>query len=379
MKEKLNVLYLTNIPAPYRVKFFNELGKKCNLTVLYEMQQAKDRDESWTNYNDEFYKKKQLKGMGIGNDSAFCIEVLKFLDKSVYDVIVVGGYSTPTAMLAILYMKIKRIPFILNADGGRAKKDKWIVKKIKKFFIGSATGYLSTGKYTDEYFEYYGANGNRIFRYPFTSVQKSDISQNVPSKIEKQEIKNRLEINDETIVISVGQFIYRKGFDVLIKSMNDIQNATLYIIGGQPTKEYSELISTLGLTNIKFLPFMKPEELRLYYQVADVFVLPTRYDIWGLVVNEAMAQALPVVTTEQCVAGLEMIDDGKNGFVVPVDDEHRLAEKINHILQDEKLRMSMARNSLNVAKDYSIEEMTEKHIEIFYKYIEVLCNESHTN
>lgn len=268
---------------------------------------------------------------------------------------------------------------MLNADGGQVKKDKWFMRVIKKFFISSARGYLSTGKYTDEYFEYYGAKREWIFQYPFTSVKEDEILKTIPSDIEKKALKEKMGIDDERIVISVGQFVYRKGLDVLIKSMGSVHEATLYVIGGQPTKEYLDLISDLGLTNVKFFSFMSPQDLLTYYQIADVFVLPTRQDIWGLVINEAMAQALPVITTNRCVAGLELICNSQNGFIVPSENVNELAEKINVIIANRQLRTSMAENALSAIKEYSIENMAKKHMEIFVEYVEVLSNESHTN
>uniref|UniRef100_UPI00255B3CC5 hypothetical protein n=1 Tax=Thomasclavelia cocleata TaxID=69824 RepID=UPI00255B3CC5 len=110
----MKVLWLTNIPSPYRVDFFNELGKYCELTVLFERKKADDR--VWSVNNNENYKSVFLKGKSIGNDTALSFEVLKYLNKK-YDRVVVGGYSTSTGMLSILYLSLRHIPFYLNCDG----------------------------------------------------------------------------------------------------------------------------------------------------------------------------------------------------------------------------------------------------------------------
>ena len=360
MERKLNVIYITNIPSPYRVDFFNELGKLCNLTVLFERKEAKGRDKTWGQYTEEFFETVEL-----SSDSAFSIQVVKYLDKTKYDVIVVGGYSTPTAMIAILYMKMRKIPFLLNADGGMVKKDKHVIRFIKKYFIGSASGFLSTGEKTDEYLMHYGAKKEKIYRYPFTSVRASSILTSAPTCQEKKQIKKELNIDADKVLISVGQFIYRKGFDVLIRSMKDVRDAVLYIIGGEPTQEYDNLIKAFSVDNVFFLPFLKQEDLFNYYCAADIFVLPTREDIWGLVVNEAMSQGLPVITTNRCVAGLELVFDGFNGYIVPIEDALSLAQKINMLLCNEPMRAQMADESLNVIRGYSIEEMARRHIEVF--------------
>lgn len=164
------------------------------------------------------------------------------------------------------------------------------------------------------------------------------------------------------IAISVGQFIHRKGFDVLLRAWAECDKEyELYIIGAEPTAEYIELKKELGLDNVHFEGFKTKEVLKEYYQAADLFVLPTREDIWGLVINEAMANGLPVITTDKCVAGLELIENGVNGYIVPVENSHDLARQINTVLSDDALRQSMSANSLARVRPYTIERMAEVH------------------
>ena len=95
-----------------------------------------------------------------------------------------------------------------------------------------------------------------------------------------------------------------------------------------------------------------------------MFVFPTREDIWGLVVNEAMANGLPIITTDKCVAGLELIEDGENGYIVPVENVDMLARKITFLLQNDSLRKIMAQKSLEYIKRYTIENMVVAHLKI---------------
>jgi len=170
---------------------------------------------------------------------------------------------------------------------------------------------------------------------------------------------------EERIILSVGQFIYRKGFDVLIKAAKNIpENYGVYIVGGQPAEEYISLKEELGLSNIHFVGFKLKEELKKYYKAADLFVLPTRKDIWGLVINEAMSMGLPVITTDRCVSGLELVENGVNGYIISVDDEKSLAEKINYIVS-ENLSLQYGKKSLEKVSKYTFEEMANTHIECF--------------
>ncbi|MDF2566888.1 MAG: glycosyltransferase family 4 protein, partial [Oscillospiraceae bacterium] len=92
----MKVLFLTNIPSPYRIDFFEELGKLCDLTVLFEREDAKDRENSWLKTDFTNFKYSFLKSIKIGNDSAFCPSILKYIKGNQYDVIIIGIYSTPT-------------------------------------------------------------------------------------------------------------------------------------------------------------------------------------------------------------------------------------------------------------------------------------------
>lgn len=167
------------------------------------------------------------------------------------------------------------------------------------------------------------------------------------------------------VAIAVGQFIHRKGFDVLLKAWAECdKDYELYIIGAEPTKEYLNIKEKLHLENVHFEGFKRKEELRCYYQAADLFVFPTREDIWGLVVNEAMANGLPVITTDKCVAGLELIKNGESGYVIPSENTVLLTEKINLILRDDSMRQRMAENALNTIRKYTIENMVKSHIEV---------------
>lgn len=362
----MKVLFLANIPSPYRVDFFNELGKYCELTVLFEKEKADNRE--WktlecTNFNCVF-----LRGIKISSDTSLCFNVIEYLKKD-YDFIIIGGYSTPTGMLAIEYLRHKRKKFILSADGGIIKSEKRSVFFIKRHFIKSASWWLSTGQITTEYFIHYGANKGRIYTYPFSSVRNYQVNSEIVTGYKKTILKEKFGMNTDKAIVSVGQFIYRKGFDILLKAASDLpENISLYIIGGQPTKEYLEILKNMNYKNIYFKPFMQNKDLFDFFSVCDLFVLPTREDIWGLVVNEALACGLPVVTTDKCVAGVELIENDINGMIIQSENIDELRSSIKKMLN-----RSIDKGQIKkTVKKYTIEEMAKEHIRILKKIKEQL-------
>lgn len=365
--KKIEVLWITNIPSPYRVDFFEGLGEKVDLTVLFEKSKSDERDNSWVQENFNNFKAIILNGINVKTDSSFNFKIRKYLkqDKK-YDYIVVSNPLTITGMYCIQYLKKHKLSFYIETDGGFPKEGNGFKERIKKYFIGAAQGWLSTAKIHEQYYLQYGADKEKIFKYPFTSVKEEDVLEKPVSNSGKAYLRTELGIRQEKMILAVGQFIPRKGLDLLLKVTGNLDdNIAVVLLGGEATEEYLKIIAEQKLKNIYFPGFIKKKDIQKYYRAADIFVLPTREDIWGLVINEAIAAGLPVITTDRCIAGTELIVQKKNGFIVPVDDEEKLLEAIRMIIGDESLLKSMSIESLKIARQYTIEKMVEWHEKFF--------------
>ena len=100
---------------------------------------------------------------------------------------------------------------------------------------------------------------------------------------------------------------------------------------------------------------------------ADLFCFPTREDIWGLVINEAMGYGLPILTTNRCNAGIEMVKDNLNGYIIPVENVNDIVQKTAMILSNEDLQARMGRESIKTVRKYTIESMSNAHMVLFEK------------
>lgn len=352
----MKVLFLTNIPSPYRVDFFAELGRLCDLTVLFEEHASKERDKQWKSDKISQFHAEYL----CDKD---CL--VEHLSNQYYQVIVIGVYSSKIGRRAISYLKRHKRPFVLSTDGGFIKKDNFFKYIVKKYYISAATYWLSSGDITTEYLVHYGAKSDNTYKYPFTSVLKKDILKESMSKSEKRKIREKLGIQEEKIILSVGQFIHRKGYDILLEALSNLDHEIgTYIVGGEPTEEYIKLKEAYGLEHVHFVSFMAKDKLAEYYKAADLFVLPTREDIWGLVINEAMSFGLPVITTNRCVAGCELLSEDI-GEIVPVEDVQELSKAMGQWIQEE----TVSETVLNKIKEYTIEQMAKCHNTIFKEII----------
>lgn len=357
------ILFLTNYASPYRVRFFDELGKSAQVTVLYSDRRGTltHRNEKWFEEGEGGFRAVQLGGAIGKGRRTLCFSVLPWLKRD-YDAIIVAGYSSPTAILAMLWMRLLRIPFYMEIDGGLIRESSGLRYQIKRFLVRLPSGWLSTGKYPTHFLTHYGADPKKIVEYPFSSLFEADILPAVPTVAEKRAIREELGIPESRMILAVGQFIHRKGFDILLRAAKNLpEDVGIYIVGGEADERYTNLRQELGLEkNVHFWGFRTRDQLAQLYKAADLFCLPTREDIWGLVVNEAMAFGLPVVTTEQCVAGMELVENGVNGYLVPIEDPDALGESLNKVLSSDM--EAMGRASLQKIQGYTIEKMAAAHL-----------------
>ena len=209
----------------------------------------------------------------------------------------------------------------------------------------------------------------KIFFSIIFQLYKSDILDRPLKKDEKMKLRKELKLcQSKRIFICVGNYIERKGYDLIIKAANELKEESIEFINigwGNKKEEYQKLIEEYGLKNISLEDFKDKENLKKYYDSADVCLFPTREDIWGLVVNEAMARGLPVITTDRCNAGLELIENKKNGEIVKTDSYEELTNAIKKYLNksDEEL-YHQGEESIRRIREYTIENIAKSHITV---------------
>ena len=360
------VFYYCNFPSPYYIGFLNELGKHCALTAVFERGDSSERDASWKQFSAPNIKNLIiLRGIQTAADMAFCPQIIGLINKEKYDHYILHDPASPTGMWLIWYMKLRKIPFILQSEGGFPGDGKTGLKeKYKKALMSGAQLYLTTMRYEREYFRAYGAEKDTLYRYPFASFYAKDILPKPLTAEEKKTIRTELGIREEKVILAVGQIIHRKAHDILLAAAVALpDNVGIYIVGGKATPELQAIVDKHELRNVHFVAFVPKEKLWDYYKMADILAVPTREDTWGLFVNEAMANGLPVITTKKCVAGLELIEDGENGYLIDVDDTAALTDRISRLLADDALCAKMAANNIEKIRWYTFEQQAQVTME----------------
>ena len=152
----MSILWITNMPTIYRIHFFNELGKTCNLTVMFERYSASGVENKWKDSLAINFKAIFHKTIDVGREGAIGFDLLK-VDYKHYDEVIISSYSSPAEMLALCKLKIQKIPYMLEVDGGIIKSESLWKKRLKTFLISGADFYFSSSDKTSEYLKYYRA------------------------------------------------------------------------------------------------------------------------------------------------------------------------------------------------------------------------------
>lgn len=180
--------------------------------------------------------------------------------------------------------------------------------------------------------------------------------------------------SERFILFSVGMLEKWKGFDVLLQAVFNVKsvipNIILYVAGkGEEEAALIKIVEDLGLENyVKFLGFIS-EDKHLYYNSADVFILPSRNESFGIVLLEAMACGTPVIASN--VGGIpDIVKHGKNGLLFESENVDDLTRKIILLLKDKTLRHEMSMKGLETAKSFSWEKVA---METFNVYRKILC------
>jgi glycosyltransferase involved in cell wall biosynthesis len=209
-----------------------------------------------------------------------------------------------------------------------------------------ASVYVVTGKKSLEYLEKFGFEQDDI---PVIGnpVDNSYFSQDTPDKDRRKE---------GVSILFVGNLSKRKGFDVLLEAFDMIDNKKnkLNIVGDGPLSKLLTTKSRCSNSAVRYFGKLNRTELTKLYREVDIFVLPSRYDLWGVVINEAMNSGLPIVTTNNVGAAGDLVVDGKNGYVVDSNDAVSLSNALTSLSNNEDLRLEMGKSSRRIISNWGL-------------------------
>ena len=280
-----------------------------------------------------------------------------------YDAVWVHGYSYLTLWLAIFSARLRRLPVLIREEQTllhRRPRLRELARGmiLRLLFINTTALYIGTNN--REFFRAYGVPDRRLFSAPYC-VDNEDLQRRARLLApERDQVRERLGVGGpDPVILFVGKLVSKKDPLTLVEAFRKVRTqlpCRLLVVGEGPLEgEMRKRAATAGLTGVSFVGFLNRTEIATAYVAADVFCLPSAFhETWGIVVNEAMNFALPMVVSDKVGCGRDLVREGENGNVVPVGDIEALAGALKALVADAGMRSRYGRRSLEIISGWHV-------------------------
>jgi glycosyltransferase involved in cell wall biosynthesis len=281
-----------------------------------------------------------------------------------YDVLIVHGYATATAWLATVAAKFVRTKVLMRAESQLLNRKSLLRRVARRVvltpYFALLDGALFLGKENERFYQEYGMPKRKLTHVPYT-VDNEFFGRHRALRTNTRLLRDRWGIPANTpVIVCCAKLIAKKQPLHLLEAFAHVRSRypsyLLFVGDGELRPQILERARSLGIhESVRVTGFLNQSEISDAYAVADLFVLPSAIEPWGLVINEAMNFALPIVTTDCVGAAADLVQEGKNGFVVPRHDVDALADRLTRLVTDNALRQRFGSCSLDIISRWSLD------------------------
>lgn len=334
----IRVVMLTNILPPYRVPLYQRLADMPGLDVRVVLLGESEPNRQW----DLDIKKNDFATQVLPGKSLYFWRwelpvhlnrgLVRTLEEQSPQVVMVSGWDQPGYWLASWWCKRRGIPVVLHCgstfNSGLHAGTPWML--LRKAMVKMASAYVAYGSRAREYLCYLGAPPERV-HVGFNTVDMDAFAAAVQEERARPEMCQLRASYPSVLLLYAGQLNSRKRVDLVLQAMALLGEGDigLLIVGSGPEEAgLRARAASLGLRHVYFEGFRQPDELPLYYALADVLVLPSDREVWGLVVNEALAAGLYCICSDRVGAATDALHPGWNGDTFAAGDAQDLAARL---------------------------------------------------
>ena len=271
------------------------------------------------------------------------------------DALIVHGYAQATNWLAFGGAHLSRTPLMLHGETMAFDRRPTLAHRARNLALrglfGRTRAFFPIGSRSLDFYRGHGINDDRLFMTPYSVDNDYFTNEAVRLRESKDELRREAGLPTELpLVLYTGKLMERKRPGDLLLAFRRVQGrAALLFVGDGDLKEALELFTRRHqISHVYFAGFRNQTELPRYYAMADVFALPSAYETWGLVINEAMCFGLPIVTTDAVAASYDLVRDGENGYVTRVGDVEALGNALSCFVDVPEVRERMGRRSAEI-------------------------------
>lgn len=291
------------------------------------------------------------------------VKVIKAIEKEAWDAIWFHGYAHGAQLLGLLWALIRRKKVFFRGESNLICTSRGRFKDyFVRFLIQRAKALLYIGTANKKYYEQFGAELQKLFFVPY-AVDNERFRLDDPSVRERARARFGL-ADSSPVFLYVGKLSKRKRADLLLAAFSSFARKTskeagrLLIVGeGELGEHLRRIVEQEGLTEqVTFLGFRNQKELVELYALADVFVIPSENEPFGLVLNEAMNGENAVIASSEVGGAFDLVQEGKNGVIFTSGSAAELEEAIAKLTSSAELRKQYGRASRELVAEFSFEK-----------------------
>lgn len=291
-------------------------------------------------------------------------------NRPAFDVLWVHGYASVNAMHGITAANALGIPVLMRAEswlGDRERSGAKLAAKRLLFRTLSQmiSGVLPIGTFNAEYWRYYLGDDFPSFLMPYAVDNEYFQKRSLEAAPRREELRRELNLEPgRPVILFASKLQSRKRADDLLEAYRLLSpgpgidpDPYLVIVGdGDQRGMLEQKARETGLESIRFCGFRNQSELPRFFDLATVFVLPSRHEPWGLIVNEVMNAGRAVIVSDEVGSQRDLITDGVEGAVFPAGNVKALADALRRTLANPDVAAEMGRRALERINGWSFEE-----------------------
>jgi glycosyltransferase involved in cell wall biosynthesis len=346
MTPHCSALLLTNFIPPYREEVCRHAHRLLGGSFAVCTLSSMERNRAWPETQTTSFARRTLPGLQAFVERFQLPVHINFgISRAIRDmapdVVVATGFDAPAFWRAQHVCRRDGRGFVFwngsHASSGNFRNG--LATAMRRHFVARCDAFLAYGTLAARYLVELGAAPSRIV----TSTNAVDTRRFREAIPDRDATRDALGWSGRKVVMYSGRLIPQKGVDILIEAVARCAgNYVLALVGDGPERARHELRARTVLGDRAVFLGNKPySELPRIYAAADVLVLPSRNEVWGLVVNEALAAGVPVIATDETGVAHDLIAPTGAGLMVAYGDEVGLANALRHILESDDVRAQM--------------------------------------
>ncbi len=362
MKKRLTIL--TEIIAPYRIPVFNVLARRNDLEVhVVFLAETDPTMRQWHVYKNEIqfsFEVLPSRRWKLGRHRLLINRTIqRALSRSSPDVVVCGGYNYVASWQALNWAKRNEKPFFIwmESTAHDRRTGSGMIEFFKHRFVRDCSGAVVPGKASLEYAVSLGIPMSNIFHAP-NAVDNDLFAAAARAARDSASSRSSRQLPSRYFLF-VGRLVKEKGIYDLAEAYGNLALRTREEVGlvfagdGPARTDLTVAAEKIRPGNVQFPGFVQREELPCYYGLAEALIFPTHSDTWGLVVNEAMACGLPIVTSSVAGCAANLVTDGWNGRVVQGGDIRQITAAMQELADNPLVRAAMGERSRERIREFS--------------------------